>query len=285
MKGRPGITFFCSGLAVSLASKQLRNCCKVIFPVCSFIFRGAPRSPKPRNVVSPLRTPSGSASEQCCNAVSWEGKNATTEWNYGRNYCIRDRKECARDGLKRSICSQWFEMTNSGWPMLHVAAGPWHPGSRRETWNSKFTWRKSTFEFDAFEKKTEKTENKPNMTSGIRSIRRLWASLAARMGGSEECRGALQRGRWRAERRWIPARHGEVDLAAKPRVMCLHLNEKARKERETGEGRERSTGWAKRLGTLPSRDTWGMHQRQQLSLRSNTITVSAIWVRKTALLV
>lgn len=34
-----------------------------------------------------------------------------------------------------------------------------------------------------------------------------------------------------------PGRHKEVDLAAGLRVMCLHLNEKARKERETEEGR------------------------------------------------
>lgn len=34
-------------------------------------------------------------------------------------------------------------------------------------------------------------------------------------------------------------RHREVYLAVKPRVMCLHLNEK---EREAGKGRERNTG-------------------------------------------
>lgn len=37
-----------------------------------------------------------------------------------------------------------------------------------------------------------------------------------------------------------PGRHKEVYLAVKLRVMCLHLNEKARKERE--KGRERNTG-------------------------------------------
>lgn len=38
-----------------------------------------------------------------------------------------------------------------------------------------------------------------------------------------------------------PGLHKEADLAVKLRVMCLHLNEKARKERETEEGRERNT--------------------------------------------
>lgn len=71
-------------------------------------------------------------------------------------------------------------------------------------------------------------------------------------------------------------RHREVYLAVKPRVMCLHLNEK---EREAGKGRERNTGWAKRLGSPPSQDTWGM--QKQASLCSNAIT--AVWVRQTAL--
>lgn len=39
-----------------------------------------------------------------------------------------------------------------------------------------------------------------------------------------------------------PGRHKEVYLAVKLGVMCLHLNEKARKERETEKGRERNTG-------------------------------------------
>ena len=37
-----------------------------------------------------------------------------------------------------------------------------------------------------------------------------------------------------------PGRHKEVYLAVKLGVMCLHLNEKAR--RETEKGRERNTG-------------------------------------------
>lgn len=49
-----------------------------------------------------------------------------------------------------------------------------------------------------------------------------------------------------------PSRHKEVYLAVKLRVMCLHLNEKARKGERV---RERNTGWAKRPGSLPSQDT------------------------------
>ena len=39
-----------------------------------------------------------------------------------------------------------------------------------------------------------------------------------------------------------PGRHKEVYLAVKPRVMCLHLNEKARKERERERERETEGG-------------------------------------------
>lgn len=168
------------------------------------------------------------------------------------------------------------------WAAEAGAAGLWHPGGRLETWNSEFISSKRTFELAFCKKKTCKKETK-NQT-GIRLIRHLCALWAAGMGGSEECRSALQRGRWKAERWWLPGRHKEVDLAVKLRVMCLHLNEKARKGKRDGGWGGGNTGWAKRPGTLPSRDTWGMHQQQQqqLSLCSNTIIVSAIWVRKTA---
>lgn len=49
-----------------------------------------------------------------------------------------------------------------------------------------------------------------------------------------ECRSALQKRKQRAP--VAPGRHKEVNLAAKQRVMCLHLNEKARKERDTEKG-------------------------------------------------
>lgn len=95
--------------------------------------------------------------------------------------------------------------------------------------------------------------------------------------------------KWPAERPMksrilvAPSRHKEVCLAVMLRVMCLHLNQRARKERGIDEGRERNTGWSKRLGILPSQDTWGM--QQQLLLSNNIITVPDIWVRKTAFLV
>lgn len=74
-----------------------------------------------------------------------------------------------------------------------------------------------------------------------------------------------------------PGRHKEVNLAAQLRIMCLYLNEKAKRKKETGES------WAKILGMLPSQDTWGM--QQQLSLCSKIARATAIRVRKTALLV
>lgn len=36
-----------------------------------------------------------------------------------------------------------------------------------------------------------------------------------------------------------PGRHKEVDLAVKLRIMCLHLNEKARRKKKTQKERER----------------------------------------------
>lgn len=181
-------------------------------------------APKPRSVVSPLGL------GQCCNAVSLEGKNATTEWNYGRNYCIGDREECTRG---RAEAEHLFTAVRDDkqWAACAGAAGLWHPGCSVQTWNPEFILSKCTFEFANTEHNIwEKVDSTSLRLAGCEDGWRR---------GMQECPAERP---MKSRAPVAPGRHKEVDLAAKPRVMCLHLNEKARKERETGKGRERNTG-------------------------------------------
>lgn len=234
----------------------------------SSIFQALP-GPKSCNVVSLLSL-----------ALSLWVNNVAMQWAY------RGRMQ-QQNGITGEIIA--FETTRNvaemGWSGAFVHSGyGWptvgglcHPGSRLRN-KKKFTLR--AFDLDAF---CKNEKDKLNMTSGIRLISHPCVLRAAGMGGGEECSAE----EYPAERPMksrplvAPGRHKGVYLAVRLRVMCLHLNEKARKAEKK---RERNTGSAKRPGSLPSQDTWGM-QQQQLSLRSNTITVSAIWVRETAPLV